>query len=63
MQARVKKHGCCLYFADSLSFVHDDVGLINVAWVFLSDLDVYVLAINRPHSNSHVQGDYLLFFK
>ena len=58
----VRKHGCCLYVADSLSFVHVDVGLMNVAGVFLSELDVYVLATYRPPSNSHVQDVNLLSF-
>ena len=36
----VRKHGCCLYVAKYLSFVQVDVGFINVAGLFLSDLDV-----------------------
>ena len=42
----VRKHGCCMYVADSLLFVRSDVDLINVAGVFLLDLDVYVLVGN-----------------
>ena len=43
-----RKHDCCLYVADSLSFVQVDVDLSNAAGVFLSELDVYVLAVHRP---------------
>ena len=31
----IRKHGCCLYIADSLSFVSVEVDLLNVAVVFL----------------------------
>ena len=58
----VKKHGCWLYGADSLSFVHVNVGLMNVAGVFMSDLDVNVLAIYKTPSNSHVQNENFFFF-
>ena len=33
----VGKHGYCLYVADSLSFIHVDVGLMNVEKIFLPD--------------------------
>ena len=52
----VRKHGCCLYVAKSLSFVQVDVGFINVAGV-LSDLDVYVLAVYRLPSYSAAQDE------
>ena len=44
----------------TLSFVHVYVGLMNVAETFLSDVNVNVLAIYRPPSNSHVQDENLL---
>ena len=56
----VRKHDCCLYVADSWSFVQIDVGLFNVTGVFLLDLDVYVLA--RPPSNFLVQDENLPSF-
>ena len=58
----VRKHGCCLYVAKSLSFVQVDVGFINVAGVLRSDLDVYVLAVYRPPSYSAAQEENLLSF-
>ena len=44
----VRKHGCCLYVGDILSFVQINDDLLNVAAVLLLDLNVYVLADYRP---------------
>ena len=48
----VRKHGCNLYAGDTLSIVQIEVDLLNVAAVLLLDLDMYVLAVDRPPSNS-----------
>ena len=48
---------CCLYVADSLSFVHVDVGLMNVAGIFLSDLDVYNNN-NNNNNNKFIDTEY-----
>ena len=58
----IRKHGCCLYVADSLSFVPVEVDLLNVAVVFLTDLCVYVVAVYRPPSYTAVQDESLLLF-
>ena len=58
----VRKHGCCLYVVKSLPLVQVDVCFINVAEVFLSDLDVYVLAVYRHPLYSLAQYENLLSF-
>ena len=43
--------------------VHVGVGLMNIAELFLSNLDVlYVLTIYRLPTKSHVQDENLLFY-
>ena len=49
-----------MHVGDSLSFVQVHVGLINVARVFLSDLDIYVLVVYRLLSCSPAQDENLL---
>ena len=56
-----KNHGCCLYVADSLSFVSVEVDLLNVAVVFFIDLNVYVV-VYRPPSYTALQDESLLLF-
>ena len=55
-----RKHGCCLYAAHFLSFASVDVGLLNVAVVFLTALDIYIVVVYRPPSNTALQYEHLL---
>ena len=59
----VRKHGRCLYVGDMLSLVQIDVDLLNVSAVLLLNLDVYVLAVYRPPSNSLLQDESLISFE
>ena len=58
----MRKHGCCLYVANSLSFVPVKIDLLNVAVAFLTDIDIYVVAVYRPPSYIALQDESLLLF-
>ena len=45
-----------------LSFVSVDVCLLNVAAVFLIDLDIYIVVVCRPPFNTALQDEHLLSF-
>ena len=45
-----------------LSFVKNEIDLLNVAAVYLLDLDVHVLAVHSPPSNSPLQDECFISF-
>ena len=58
----VRKHGCCLYVGNSLSFVQIEVRLPNIAAALALYLDVYILAVYRPPSSCLLQDEDLISF-
>ena len=56
------KHGVCMYIHNSLKFVCCDVHVSNCLAVELVDLNLFVIAVYRPPSNSHLENSHLLEF-
>ena len=53
---------CNRIVSQFLSFVLVDVGLLNVTAVFLTNLDIYVIVVYRPSSNTDLQDEHFLSF-
>ena len=58
----IRKHGCCLYVSESLSFVPIEIDLPNIADVLLVNLNVWVLVVYSPPSYTVEQDDRLIRF-
>ena len=56
------KHGVCIYVKESLKFDRVDVSHVNCLSLRLSNLDLHVVAVYRPPSNSPEQNQSLLNF-
>ena len=58
----VEKHGGCLYLSELIHFVPLDIQLKNVAWVYLVDLDIYVVVVYRPPAYDYDDDELLRDF-
>lgn len=65
-QCNTRKHGVCIYIKNSLNFVPLEVNCTNTCAIYLLDLNLYVVIVYRPPSNSNSENlalvDFLLDF-
>ena len=65
VEGEIRKHGTCLYISDRLAFVPVDLDIdriANLACIYLSDVDTFVLSVYRPPSYTDLQNARLISF-
>ena len=58
----VRKHGAGLYVSKSLSALPIEIGIQNIAVIFLPDLGLHVMSVYRPPSYEQSDNERLVQF-